>query len=71
MISYDELCFLLALTYQLSYSKINILLTKFWYAVEKIILERPFIPVSLKHILKSQKKMLEQFTKFFFKMITK
>ena len=53
--------------------KINILLTKFGYAVENSILERPFIPVSLKHILKSKRGVGTIYNVFLpiFKMITK
>ena len=61
VISYDKLCqkFSASLNY-LNYLsmkyKINILLTKFVYAVENIILARPFVPVNLKYILKSKKR---------------
>ena len=60
MISYEELCQKFSacfnyLNYLSVKCKINILLTKFGYAVENIILERPFVPVNLKYILKAKK----------------
>ena len=52
VISYEELCQKFSarsnyLNYPSVKCKINILLTKFGYAVENIILERPFVPVNL------------------------
>ena len=60
VISYEELCQKFSarfnyLNYLSVKCKINILLTKFGYALENIILERPFVPVNLKYILKSKK----------------
>ena len=52
MISYNELCQKFSarfnyLNYLSVKCKINILLTKFGYAVENIILERPFVPLNI------------------------
>ena len=60
MIIYDELCQKFSahfnfLNYLTVKCKVNILLTKFGYAVGNIILERPFVPVNLKYTLKSKK----------------
>ena len=60
VISYEELCQKFSahfnyLNYLSVKCKINILLTKFGYALENIILERPFVPANLKYILKSKK----------------
>ena len=60
VIHYDELCQKFSarpifLNYLTVKCIINTVLTKFGYAVGNFILERPFVPVNLKYILKSKK----------------